>query len=108
LRRRVSEQVRRQLYAAVAAHKADLEIERGFTGLELKVLDRRIEDTRLLLEWLEQALELPPEISTGLKHVLKPRSRPPSSVVFADFVSHLLAIYRTARAARSKNSFCRR
>jgi hypothetical protein len=77
----------RQLYEAVAAHKADLEIERGFAGLELKVLDRRIEDTRLLLEWLEQALELPPEVSTGLKHLLRPSSRAPSNVVFADFLS---------------------
>ena len=75
----VSEQARRQLYEAVAAHKADLEIERGFADLELKVLDRRIEDTRQLLEWLDQALDLPPEVSTGLKHLLRPASRAPST-----------------------------
>jgi hypothetical protein len=82
-----SAKVRLQLYEAVAVHKADLEISRGFAGLELKVLDRRVEDTGLLLEWLDQALELPPEVSNRLKHVLRPRSRAPSNVVFADFLS---------------------
>jgi hypothetical protein len=83
----VSEQARRQLYEAVAAHRADLEIERGFAGLELKVLDRRIEASQQLLEWLEQAHELPPKASKELKHLLRPRSRAPSNVVFADFLS---------------------
>jgi hypothetical protein len=82
-----SEKARRQLYEAVTAHKVHLEITRGFAGLELEVLDRRIEATRLLLEWLEQAHELPSEVSTGLKHLLKPRSRAPSSAVFADLLS---------------------
>jgi hypothetical protein len=66
----VSEKVRRQLYEAVAAHKADLEVERGFTSLELNELDRRIEASQQLLE-----------------HLLRPRSRAPSNVVFADFLS---------------------
>jgi hypothetical protein len=96
-----SEKARRQLYEAVAAHRADLEVERGFTGLELKLLDRRIEDTRLLLEWLEQALELPPEVSTGLKHLLRPGGRAPSNVVFADFLSRSVGNLQTARAARA-------
>jgi hypothetical protein len=91
LRRRVSEQVRRQLYEAVAAHKADLEITRGFAGLELEVLDRRIENTRRLLEWLDQAHELPPEVSTGLKHLLRPRNRAPADVVFVDLLSRSVA-----------------
>jgi hypothetical protein len=82
-----SEKARRQLYEAVAAHRADLEIERGFAGLELKVLDRRIEASQQLLEWLEQAHELPPKVSKELKRLLRPGSRAPSNVVFADFLS---------------------
>jgi hypothetical protein len=90
----VSEKVRRQLYEAVAAHKADLEVERGFTGLELNELDRRIEASQQLLEWLEQAHELPPKVSKELKHLLRPRSRAPSNVVFADFLSRSVGISR--------------
>jgi hypothetical protein len=83
----VKSEARRQLYEAVAAHRADLEIERSFSKLELEILDRRIEDTQRLLEWLEQAHELPPKVSKELKHLLRPRSRAPSNVVFADFLS---------------------
>jgi hypothetical protein len=81
------EGARRQLYEAIRAHKVDLEITRGFAGLELEVLDRRIDATQLLLEWLEQTQELPPKVSTGLKRLLKPGSREPSSAVLADFLS---------------------
>jgi hypothetical protein len=49
----MASEARRQLYEALMAHKVDLEIERGFADLELKVLDRRIESARRLLEWLE-------------------------------------------------------
>jgi hypothetical protein len=52
-----SEEARRQLFEAVTAQKVHLEITRGFAGLELEVLDRRIEAARRLLEWLSQALE---------------------------------------------------
>jgi hypothetical protein len=82
-----SEEARRQLYEAVTAHKVHLEITRGFAVLELKVLDGRIENTRRLLEWLEQAYELPPAVSNELKHLLRPSNRAPSNVVFADFLS---------------------
>jgi hypothetical protein len=82
-----SEEARRQLFEAVTAHKVHLEITRSFAGLELEVLDRRIEATQRLLKWLEQVHELPPEVSTGLKHLLKPHSRAPSSAVLADFLS---------------------
>jgi hypothetical protein len=82
-----SEKARRQLYEAVAAHKADLEITRGFAGLEIEELNRRIEASQQLLEWLEKAHELPPKVSKELKHLLRPRSRAPSNVVFADFLS---------------------
>jgi hypothetical protein len=83
----MASETRRQLYEALMAHKADLEIERSFAGLELKVLDRRIEDTRRLLEWLEQAQELPPEVSTGLERLSRPGNRAPADVVFVDFLS---------------------
>ena len=47
-----------QLYQAVKSHTFDLEITRGgASGPDLEVLDRRIADSRLLLEWLSQALE---------------------------------------------------
>jgi hypothetical protein len=83
----MSSEARRQLYEALMAHKVDLEIERGFADLELKVLDRRIESTRWLLEWLEQAHELPPEVSTGLGRLSRPGNRAPADVVFVDFLS---------------------
>jgi hypothetical protein len=86
-----SEKARRQLYEAVAAHRADLEVERGFAGLEMEELERRIEASQRLLEWLEQTPELPSEVSTGLKHLLRPRSRAPSNVVLADFLSRSVA-----------------
>jgi hypothetical protein len=55
------EEDRRQLYQAVKAHASNLEMARSFTsGLDLEVLDCRIEDARLLLEWLSQALGLGP------------------------------------------------
>jgi hypothetical protein len=79
-----SEEARRQLYEAVAAHRADLEIEHSFLKLELEILDRRIEETQRLLEWLEQAHELPRE---GLKRLLRPRNRACADVVFANFLS---------------------
>jgi hypothetical protein len=87
-----TEEARRQLYKAVTAHKVDLEITRGFASLELEVLDRRIEATQLLLEWLEQAQELPPKVSTGLKRLLKPRSRAPPNAVLADFLSRSVSL----------------
>jgi hypothetical protein len=52
-----SEEARRQLFEAVTAHKVHLEITRGFAGLELEVLNRRIEAAGLLLKWISQALE---------------------------------------------------
>ena len=60
------------------AHKFDLEITRSVTsGLDLEVLDRRIEAARLLLEWLSQALEPHPSAF--------PEARtPPPSTVQAD------------------------
>jgi hypothetical protein len=66
---------RRQLYQALKAHKFDLEITRSVTsGLDLEVLDRRIEAVQLLLEWLSQALEPPPEASPAAQ------TPPPSRV----------------------------
>jgi hypothetical protein len=88
-----SEEARRRLYEAVTAHKVHLEITRCFSRLELEVLDRRIEDTRQLLEWLEQAHELPPKVLTRLKHLWKPRSRAPSSLVLAEFLSRSVALH---------------
>jgi hypothetical protein len=53
---------RRQLYQALKAHKFDLDIIRSITsGIDLVVLDRRIEAAQLLLEWL-QNLELEPAV----------------------------------------------
>jgi hypothetical protein len=102
-----SEQVRRQLYEAVAAHRADLEIERGFAGLELEVLDRRIEASQRLLEWLEQTPELPSEVSAGLKRLSRPRNRASADVIFADFLSRSvggsLATVRGQEAARRES-----
>jgi hypothetical protein len=86
----VNEEARRQLYEAVAAHRADLEIERSFSKLELEILDRRIEDIQRLQEWLEQAHELPSEVSAGLKRLSRPRNRAPADVVFVDFLSRSL------------------
>jgi hypothetical protein len=49
----------RQLVQALEAHKFDLEVVRGLTsGSNQQTLDRRIEATQLLLEWLSQKLEL--------------------------------------------------
>jgi hypothetical protein len=46
-----------ELFQAVKAHTLDLETTRGVTGgLDQEVLDRRIQNARLLLEWLSQAL----------------------------------------------------
>jgi hypothetical protein len=64
-----------ELYRVLEAHKFDLEITRGVTsGPNLEVLDRRIEAARLLLEWLSQALEAPPEGSPAAQ------TPPPSRV----------------------------
>jgi hypothetical protein len=54
-----AEEDRRQLYEAVKAHAANLEIVRSVSsGSDLEAaLDRRIADTQRLLEWLSQALE---------------------------------------------------
>jgi hypothetical protein len=65
------EEDRRQLYQAVKTHASNIEIARSFTSdLDLEVLDRRIEATRLLLEWLSQApglgLAAFPEVRTPL------------------------------------------
>jgi hypothetical protein len=48
-----------QLYQAVKAHKSGLEIIRGVaSGPDLEAVDRRIEATLLLLEWIARALDL--------------------------------------------------
>jgi hypothetical protein len=63
-----------QLYQALNAHKLELEMTRGVTsGLDLEVLDRRIEAAQRLLEWLSQALEPPPPASRAFQ------TPPPSS-----------------------------
>ena len=57
-----------QLYQAVKSHTLLLEITRaGASGLDLEVLDRRIEEARLLLEWLSQALEIDPRASPAVE-----------------------------------------
>ena len=54
----MTREAQRQLYQALKAHKAELEITRGVApGSDLEILHRRIEAARLLLEWLSQALE---------------------------------------------------
>ena len=60
-----AEEDRRQLYEAVKAHAANLEIARSVSsGSDLEAaLDRRIAETRRLLEWLSQALEPQPAAS---------------------------------------------
>jgi hypothetical protein len=49
-----------ELHQALEAHKLDLEITRGVSALDQESLDRRIEATQRLLEWLSQALRLQP------------------------------------------------
>ena len=71
-------EARRQLYQALRAHVSELEIERSVTsGLDLEVLDRRIEAARLLLEWIWRALELEPRTSPEVQ-------TPPPSTSLAD------------------------
>jgi hypothetical protein len=54
-----TEAARYRLYQAVKAHASHLEVTRAVAaGLDLEVLDRRIEATRLLSGWLSQALGL--------------------------------------------------
>jgi hypothetical protein len=57
-------EAQREFYQALNAHKSELEIIRGAaSGPDLEALDRRIEATRLLLEWIARALELEPPVS---------------------------------------------
>jgi hypothetical protein len=57
----MTRETQRELFQALRAHKFDLEIRRSITsGLDLEVLDRRIEAARLLLEWISRAPELGP------------------------------------------------
>jgi hypothetical protein len=59
----MTRETQRQLYEALRTHTSGLEITRGAaSGLDLVVLDRRIEAVRLLLEWLSQALEPQPPV----------------------------------------------
>jgi hypothetical protein len=61
----MTRETQHELYQAFEAHTSELEITRGAaSGPDLEVLDRRIEAARLLLEWLSQALEAPPEAQT--------------------------------------------
>jgi hypothetical protein len=65
----VSREARDQLYQALKGHKSGLETKReAASGPGLEILDRRIEDSQRLLEWLAQALELhpaaPPAVET--------------------------------------------
>ena len=66
-------ETRHELYQALNAHTSNLEIIRSITsGRNLEALDRRIDAARLLLEWLEQALELERPASRAIQE-------PPSS-----------------------------
>jgi hypothetical protein len=57
----MTSEAQRQLYQALQAHASELERGRGVTsGLDLKILDRRIGAARLLLKWLAQALQPQP------------------------------------------------
>jgi hypothetical protein len=70
----MTRETERQLYQAVKSHTLNLEITRaGASGPDLEVVDRRIADSRLLLEWLSQALELGPPASPVVE------TPPPSS-----------------------------
>jgi hypothetical protein len=70
----MTRETQRQLFQALEAHKFDLEITRSITsGLDLEVLDRRIEAARLLLEGLSPALQLGPPASPAVQ------TPPPSS-----------------------------
>jgi hypothetical protein len=51
-----------ELHQALEAHKFDLEITRGVSALDQESLDRLIEATQRLLEWLSQALGLQPAV----------------------------------------------
>jgi hypothetical protein len=63
-----------ELFQAVKAHNLGLETTRPITsGLDLDVLDRRMEAAQRLLEWLSQALELHPAVFPAV------RTPPPSS-----------------------------
>ena len=54
------------LFQAIKAHTAELEIEQdGATGPDPKALDGRVEAARRLLEWIEQALEPHPSVSSS-------------------------------------------
>jgi hypothetical protein len=78
------------LYQAVKSHTLNLEIKRGgASGADLEVLNGRIADCRLLLEWLSQALELgppaspvvetpPPSSSQADQDQIRPSARPRS------------------------------
>jgi hypothetical protein len=62
----------RELDRALKAHKFDLEIERD-AGSDCD-LEKRIEATGQLLEWLEQALEPPKAVKLRLAAVAAPDS----------------------------------
>jgi hypothetical protein len=70
----MTRETQRQLYEAVRAHTLDLEMTRSISsGLDPKVLNRRIGAVLLLLEWLSTALELGPPASPAIQ------TPPPSS-----------------------------
>jgi hypothetical protein len=59
---------RGELYQAVNSHMFDLEIKRSVaSGLELQILDRRLEAAQRLLKWLSQALEPDLPASPGVQ-----------------------------------------
>ena len=62
-----------QLFQALEAHKFDLEVTRGLTsGSNRETLDRRIEATQLLLEWLPKDLELGPAFLAASRYERDP------------------------------------
>jgi hypothetical protein len=57
----MTKETQHRLYQALKAHKSELEIIRGVaSGPDLEAVDRRIEATLLLLEWLSLAPEPQP------------------------------------------------
>jgi hypothetical protein len=58
----------RRLYQAIEAHRFDLEVTRSVaSGLDLTILDRRLDAVRQLLESLSQALELELQASPAIQ-----------------------------------------
>jgi hypothetical protein len=56
----------RQLHQALKTQKFEFELTRGLTsGRDLEALDRRIEATRVLLDWLSKALEPQPAAASA-------------------------------------------